>query len=137
MSHKMTDIANISSFLLAGRTIITLKSEQTQKHFTYRVNRDKKSNLYFVSVFGYNNYSYLGCLYEKPSGLRYTTTARSQASPDAPSQQAFALFINNLNRGRLHSKLSVYHEDRCGRCGKPLTDPDSIERGLGPTCATK
>jgi hypothetical protein len=25
----------------------------------------------------------------------------------------------------------------CGRCGSPLTDPESIARGIGPTCASK
>lgn len=26
---------------------------------------------------------------------------------------------------------------RCGDCGKALTDPESIERGIGPDCAAK
>jgi hypothetical protein len=32
---------------------------------------------------------------------------------------------------------TIEHCGRCGRCGHPLTDPVSIARGLGPTCATK
>ena len=27
------------------------------------------------------------------------------------------------------------HSGSCGRCGRELTDPESIKRGLGPTCA--
>jgi hypothetical protein len=34
-------------------------------------------------------------------------------------------------------KLEVWHEGRCGRCGRRLTVPESIESGLGPECATK
>lgn len=26
---------------------------------------------------------------------------------------------------------------RCARCGRPLTDPESIARGMGPVCAEK
>jgi hypothetical protein len=26
---------------------------------------------------------------------------------------------------------------RCKRCGRPLTDPASIERGVGPDCAAR
>jgi hypothetical protein len=30
--------------------------------------------------------------------------------------------------------LEVWHEGRCGACGRRLTVPESIERGLGPEC---
>jgi hypothetical protein len=28
-------------------------------------------------------------------------------------------------------------DKRCKRCGRPLTDPESLERGVGPDCAAK
>jgi hypothetical protein len=31
----------------------------------------------------------------------------------------------------------VHHEGRCGRCGRTLTVPESIESGIGPECAKK
>lgn len=30
--------------------------------------------------------------------------------------------------------LEIMEESRCGRCGRQLTDPVSIERGIGPEC---
>lgn len=27
------------------------------------------------------------------------------------------------------------HQSRCRRCGRPLTDPTSVEAGIGPECA--
>jgi hypothetical protein len=30
--------------------------------------------------------------------------------------------------------LQILEEDRCGCCGRALTDPQSIERGIGPEC---
>lgn len=30
--------------------------------------------------------------------------------------------------------LEAFEEDRCGVCGRTLTDPVSIERGIGPEC---
>lgn len=33
--------------------------------------------------------------------------------------------------GRIYT---LHVEDRCGRCGEELTDPLSVEDGLGPTC---
>lgn len=31
----------------------------------------------------------------------------------------------------------IQHAGRCGKCGRPLTTPDSIESGLGPKCRGK
>lgn len=33
--------------------------------------------------------------------------------------------------------VTVMEESTCGHCGKALTDPVSIERGVGPTCLAK
>lgn len=33
--------------------------------------------------------------------------------------------------------VQLWHEGRCGRCGRTLTDPESCARGLGPICAGK
>jgi len=32
--------------------------------------------------------------------------------------------------------FELMHEGRCGRCGRPLTRPESIQSGIGPICAT-
>jgi hypothetical protein len=31
----------------------------------------------------------------------------------------------------------IWHEGRCGRCGRRLTVPESIESGYGPECIGK
>lgn len=33
--------------------------------------------------------------------------------------------------------LTVVEADRCGVCGRELTDPESIDRGIGPDCFGK
>jgi hypothetical protein len=30
--------------------------------------------------------------------------------------------------------LEIWHEGRCGRCGRKLTVPESIHNGYGPEC---
>lgn len=39
--------------------------------------------------------------------------------------------------GSVPSGLRVLGEDRCSRCGRKLTNPESIKDGLGPLCRTK
>lgn len=34
-------------------------------------------------------------------------------------------------------ECEVWHEGRCGRCGRKLTVPESIETGIGPDCAKR
>lgn len=140
MEHRMTDIESIREFLVGGKATLTLKSEVTQKHFTFKVYRNGKQPAYWVSMLYGTDYSYIGYLYNKqlPDGnhLYYRLTEKSKAAADTLVQKAFQFFIDNLNKGQLHPKLSVYHEGKCGRCGRPLTDPASIERGFGPHCAS-
>jgi predicted metal-dependent hydrolase len=31
--------------------------------------------------------------------------------------------------------FNVHHEGKCGRCGRLLTVPSSIESGIGPECS--
>ena len=40
-----------------------------------------------------------------------------------------------INQGRMPLTLTVFHDGKCGRCGRKLTVPESIQSGLGPVCA--
>jgi hypothetical protein len=36
--------------------------------------------------------------------------------------------------GEMHLQAEYAEADKCGRCGRELTDPESIARGIGPEC---
>lgn len=36
-----------------------------------------------------------------------------------------------------HSTAFGFHSGRCGVCGRLLSNPESVERGIGPDCASK
>lgn len=40
-----------------------------------------------------------------------------------------------MKENNLPQKMAVYHSGRCGSCGRELTTPESIRRGLGKKCA--
>jgi hypothetical protein len=65
---------------------------------------------------------------------QFRLTRSSRATLDAPSVKAFRFFFES---NRLHPELVVRHEGKCGRCGRTLTVPESIDRGIGPECAGK
>lgn len=144
-SHQITDAAAVKSFVHAGDARFTLVSKATGTRITYRVAypKDKatgkvdRTGLMFVSVLtGPDNersYSYLGFI--TPTGEYIFGTAKTKILPSAPSARAFRWFYDELVRkNRLHDKLEVWHEGKCGRCGRTLTVPSSIASGFGPEC---
>jgi hypothetical protein len=47
---------------------------------------------------------------------------------------AAAWLFGHLLERRPLPRCTVHHEGRCGRCGRTLTVPESIESGFGPEC---
>lgn len=133
--HKIAG-ENIKSFILAGKARFTLRNPETGNRFTFRVKRADDNGPAFVSVLtGDDNdssYTYLGTIFGDGN---FVITRKSRISPDAPSAKAFAWAWRRLNVGADLGKAECWHEGRCGRCGRALTVPESIESGLGPECA--
>lgn len=125
------------AYALGGNAKLTLVSKRTQERFTYQL-RSKGTGaeeVFFVSVLtgseNTSDYQYLGTIFEE--GKRFVHTKKSKITPQAPSALAFAWFWRNV--GSLD--IEVYHSGACSRCGRELTTPESIKRGLGPVCATR
>lgn len=138
---KLTDGALARQFALAGSARLTLVSDRTGARFTYRVSckRDgegKISSPHFVALLnGADNnadYAFIGTIFD---GKDYRHSRKSAVSADAPSAKGFAWAWSFLAKGELPPGCQVWHEGRCGRCGRPLTVPESIASGLGPICA--
>jgi hypothetical protein len=143
--HRLTKIDDIKKFMLAGKAIFTLESKRTGKWFTYQIKKkifknvingvDVEHTLYFVSVLtgpeNESSYTYLGTISPE---FFLKTTKKSKISSTATSFHALNFFTTYLRYQQLHKEVNFYHEGRCGKCGKPLTTPTSVELGLGPIC---
>jgi hypothetical protein len=142
MLHSAEDAR---TYVLAGKATITLVSRKTGTRFTYRITKTKQEGRgpvsHFVAVLtGANNegdYQYLGNMRSSVAGVRFEHGRKSRISLQAPSFRAFEWFWAQINRGKLPDALEVWHEGSCCRCGRKLTVPESVERGIGPECATK
>ncbi len=134
-SHQLTDIAQIKRFVRAGKARFTLVSKKTGARVTYKVRASKDGNVHFVSTLtGPDNttsYTFLGTIF---SSGEYRHGSRSSIAPTAASAVAFEYFFRAVAQGDV-SKIEFWHEGRCGRCGRVLTVPGSIETGFGPECA--
>jgi hypothetical protein len=144
MNGKLEAWDEVKRFMLAGNATFTLVSRRTGERFTYRVRVPKKSvnpsgvGPYFVSLLsGPDNtadYAYMGILATDASSLK--PTMGSRVSPSAKSHRAFAFFLGRMAAGGAPcTSMEVWHEGRCGRCGRALTVPSSVAAGIGPECA--
>lgn len=136
--HRLQTAPDCRAFALAGNATLTLKSKRTGTRFTYRIRQPGPDKPHFVGLLaGPDNeasYSFLGSIF---SSGEYRHGARSKIVYDAPSARAFHWFWRAIAHDTLPDTLEVWHEGRCGRCGRKLTVPESIAKGLGPECASK
>jgi hypothetical protein len=135
-NHRFNSIADAKTFALAGSAVLTLQSLRTGLRFTYKVRASKNGQGFYVSLLSgpdnENDYSYLGMIREG----RFELTKASRVTLNTPSVRAFEWFWHMVRDG-IPTELVVRHEGRCGRCGRTLTVPESIDRGIGPECAGK
>ena len=133
------------AFITAGRAVFTLQGRDAR--YTFRVNKSGDGHVtrdgrpyYFVSMLtGPDNtadYTYVGLLEAETGALRLTRKSRYIDASTPVLALRWALPI--VWRGdTLPAPAQLYHVGRCGRCGRALTVPSSIDAGIGPECATK
>lgn len=134
--HNFSNNDQIKSFVLGGKSIFTIQNILTGNRFTYKVIKAKKnSKLFWINVLvGRDNltdYKFIGC-FSLEQGFKHSTS--SKISNQAISVKAMHYYINRLFANKLPSNIRTYHLNFCGRCGKALTVPSSVESGFGPDC---
>lgn len=143
MRGLLTTAMDMERFMLAGNATITLVSKRTGFRWTYRIKKPDDFSIdrpiWFVSVMkGSDNerdFGYIGQI--KLARAEYFYERGRKCWPDFfAASDAFAWFCKAAMRNsETHlSQLEVWHEGRCGRCGRKLTVPESVEAGFGPEC---
>ena len=130
--------ADVRPFILGGHAKFTVLNTDSGKRFTYKVNGlpdEPQKDIRLVKVLNgpdnYENYLYIGAII----GGVFRLTKGSKCSDNALSSKAFDWTWRNLET--LPEKVEIWHEGRCGMCGRTLTVPESIASGIGPICADK
>jgi hypothetical protein len=145
-------------FIFAGAAVFTLS--QADRHYTYRVRRKDPSEtekrqyhsykhgrppetIWLVSIgIGYEDSIYAGIM-KSIDATQVTFTKASRFEPAAPSMQMLCIFLEAIKDGLYNEETCVagsirfQHEGRCCMCARPLTNPESIDAGIGPECAGK
>jgi len=133
-------------FVLGGKAIFTVHNDKGQ-HYTYKVFANKTNRKWGAQWFVYlltgpdnnHNYSYIGTLDSITGVVRITQASKmdSDSLPIKVVNWALQKIVWPNQLHKLPKGYGIKHEGRCGRCGRTLTTPESIECGIGPECLTK
>jgi hypothetical protein len=135
---QITEPKAALTFILGGKSFVTLVSLKSGNRYTYKIEQADKRNptdtdTWFVSLLmgsdNWSNYKYIGMI--KNNQFRWT--GKSKVSQNAPSLLGFQFVFDSLQSSTMCG-FEVWHEGKCGRCGKKLTVPESIASGFGPDC---
>jgi Family of unknown function (DUF6011) len=129
------------AFVMGGNSTFTVRSERTGTRYTFKISYWEEKKQYMVKVlFGQDNendYLLFGKIIDEQFSL--TQKAKNAGVTYHASGYVIAIMwvLRNLFAGVEPKNTEIWHAGRCGRCGRKLTVPESIEIGLGPECATK
>ncbi len=138
---KLNPILLHKSFFLGGRATFTVQSEKTGDWRTFRLSRTKPNDRYpnpalFASVLAgpdnENSYAYIGMIDEQRGELRLTR--KSRRTDDSPDVKILRFLLKHVWSDMMLPNATVRHEGKCGCCGRTLTVPESLDRGIGPEC---
>lgn len=140
--NQFTNPKQALDYILGGNSTITFESSKTGQHLTYKVEAVDGSNntRFFVKLLtgpdNSNSFSYIGMITLGNAGYwHFVTTKASRITMDSKAAKAMVYVLDLLGHDKLVPTLSIWHEGKCGRCGRKLTVPSSIETGFGPECA--
>lgn len=129
-------------YATAGDAVFTLESQRTGRAYTFQVQAGTDpGDPYWVRLLtgpdNTSDFTYLGLIQRKlgPGCMEFRTTKKS---PPADSTPVRAFEFSWRHRTRLAEfGVNFRPSGKCCRCGRPLTTPESIDRGIGPECAAR
>lgn len=141
-------------FVTAGRAIFTLSMPPEfvavhgcRERYTFKVVHkpasDKWPEAWFVNLLSgpdnRNDYQPLGKLNPATGAVRLVKVSKltDQSWPVRLVRRVLSRLWQGQGDVVEAAGFELRHAGRCGRCGRLLTVPSSIDCGLGPTCASK
>lgn len=150
IAAAIQSLLDIAKFLFAGHAKFTLVSKKTGDRKTFEVRaRDEHRDFFYVSLLvgpeNTTDFRYVCCAFKS----RQTGLWVLKQNKDHWGAEAFSAFVwlvawvnavamkSSGDASRFFEQAEFWHAGVCSRCGRDLTDPESIARGLGPVCAEK
>jgi hypothetical protein len=137
------------SFVVAGRATFTVEPSakslevakgQMKPWYTFRVKYSKARGHYYIELLtgpeNTKDYTYVGRLIPETGDVRLTGASKySETSyPVRIARNVLARLWAGQGDIIAGQGWKVKSSSRCCRCGRKLTTPESLTRGIGPEC---
>ena len=66
--------------------------------------------------------------------LTVKLTNKSRRNEDSPDVKIIRFLLGHVATDMMLPNATVRHMGKCGCCGRALTVPESLDRGIGPEC---
>ena len=128
-----------SQRLSLGALTVTVTSKATMRHLTLRLRCRKRlpSGKWSTVPFAEATHLFIEDYDWETLATMYPATGALYFAPkttEAARWCVAAIFRYVNGDYGVERQAEIVPEDICIRCGRPLTDPQSIERGYGPEC---
>lgn len=135
-SYELQDSTDIITYISGGKGILTLTSP-TGKYHTYAFNKPRYPNdfpdgtLFIYSQVASGVWLYCGMV---DSDFTFRLTRFSTWDNDCEIVKGIRFIMRMIHNQPYNKSMKLYHAGVCSVCGKKLTNPKSIIKGLGPKC---
>lgn len=126
----------VKDYMLAGKACIILYNITTGTFVKFWLTVKKVDGV-VTSWWIYTNpekTEYIGYIMKNDT-LRLRYPDKDMVNTQSAGIVAMEWFWPRLLSGTLPNTVAVLHNGYCGRCGRELTNPESLITGLGPECA--
>jgi hypothetical protein len=137
-----TEAKRFRKFCLHGRAEVAAISAITGKEIHFVISRERYRDVYHVNT----TIQLRGSTFQKPLGqlcdkngiiFKHAPGMRADIREQLENSievKAFKYIWKHIIAGNLPPKTTLKHRGKCGRCHRRLTDPASMQRGVGPEC---
>lgn len=138
METTVNSITN-PNFFFGGKgkhaAIFTVTNVEKGLHHTFKIHASANGEVFWVyKLTGPDFYSFVGTIFNK-----FNPVVKPSVKSAFPANHVvFKIVewsINCVIDHNLPDGYTIQHHGNCCRCGRVLTDPESIDRGIGPICA--
>lgn len=126
----------IRAFLLGGNCECIIENVESGNRYLYKIQVAKDNpNMFFIKSLTGMGDIYAGFLTVKDGEYIYAQGKKGQITDEDKRIKALLYVLSHAET--LRPTILVQHVGRCSKCNRKLTNPESMNRGMGPECFSK
>lgn len=131
--HTITNSIKDQKFFTLGRAVFTVSNPGGER-YTFKISKPKTKDIFFANLVNgsQSGNAYLGVYSPDTNTVR--STFKSVYKTGEKPFEVLAWALRATANQSIPAGYAIQHEGKCGRCGRELTTPESIEAGIGPEC---